>query len=316
MATQDYANGSEFTASKIGRRGRRGMTRSGDPKGLPDGGARLELAQTYLDIQRRLWPRAVELGTLPAPTPGDARKLADEFLARFRGEPAGADGQPTGGLGKRLGAAYLRYSCDNSNPRSLDQQLKNALERAARDGTFVPWELVFADAAVTGTTADRRGYALAKAAMTRPAGGPECLYVDEIGRASRDAVEALRLGKLVEAARKRMVGASDNFDSDAPTSKLQLHLFAMLNEWFVDQLRTKVVRGMGGGFARGKNLGKAAVGYRLVPLLDAGGRQVVGDTGKPQSRKQIDEVQAGHVREGLPAVRRGGVEPGTGSETV
>jgi hypothetical protein len=49
-----------------------------------------------------------------------------------------------------LGLAYLRFSDENSNPRSLDQQLLNVLNRARRDGVFVPWQYVLADAAVSG----------------------------------------------------------------------------------------------------------------------------------------------------------------------
>ncbi len=59
-------------------------------------------------------------------------------------------------------ACYIRYSSDNSNPRSLDQQLRLILDRAKQNGHFVPWSYVFADAAVTGTTAERRGYILSK----------------------------------------------------------------------------------------------------------------------------------------------------------
>jgi hypothetical protein len=49
-----------------------------------------------------------------------------------------------------LGLAYLRFSDENSNPRSLDQQLLNVLNRARRDGVFMPWQYVLADAAVGG----------------------------------------------------------------------------------------------------------------------------------------------------------------------
>jgi hypothetical protein len=42
--------------------------------------------------------------------------------------------------------------------------------------------------------------------------GPRRLYADELGRARRDHIEALRLGKFVEALRKRMIGVSDGFD--------------------------------------------------------------------------------------------------------
>ena len=53
----------------------------------------------------------------------------------------------------------------------------------------------------TVTIAARRGYQSTKAAMELLM-GPRRLYIDEIGLASRDAIEALRLGKLIEKPRQ------------------------------------------------------------------------------------------------------------------
>lgn len=267
-------------------------------KGLPDEAALRDLARTYIELQRRLWPELTRTKFLPARSEKSIATLADQFRERFLGDGVPRfEAPPDAGWWKQLGAAYLRYSCENSNPRSLDQQLKNVLERAARDGVFIPWEYVFADAAVSGTTAARRGYQMAKAAVELDDGGPHVFYVDEIGRASRDAIEALRLGRLIEVRKKRMVGVTDGFDSDGTYSKIMLQVFAMLQAWFVDQLRSKVLRGMADGFARGKNLGKPALGYKLAPMTDTDGRPVTDDGGEPVMVKVIDEGEAEHVRE-------------------
>ena len=84
-----------------------------------------------------------------------------------------------------------RHSCGLSpvlvrqlKSQSLDQQLRNILERARREDMFVPWAFVCADAAVSGTTSERRGYQMAKA-LIEADGSIECLYVDEMGRAAR-----------------------------------------------------------------------------------------------------------------------------------
>lgn len=152
---------------------------------MPETAARLEPARTYIDVQRRLWPELVRAKFLPPATQKVAAELADQFRDLFRG-----GGDPLfeyhGGseFWTQLGAAYLRYGCDNSNPRSLDQQLKNVLERAARDRVFIPWVYVFADAAVSGTAAARRGYQLVKAAVRLGPVGPHCVYVDEVCRAA------------------------------------------------------------------------------------------------------------------------------------
>ncbi len=118
------------------------------------------------------------------------------------------------------------------------------------------------------------------------------LYIDELGRASRDAIESLRLGKLVAAAGKRLVGATDGFDSAQPQSKMMLHMFAMLHEWFVDQLRAKVKRGMADGFDRGTTIGKPAFGYILVPDTDADGQPRLRPNGLPRHRRVIEPAAA------------------------
>ncbi|MFM7033779.1 MAG: hypothetical protein ACKOYJ_01090, partial [Planctomycetia bacterium] len=69
--------------------------------------------------------------------------------------------------------AYLRFSDENSNPRSLDQQLINVLNRARRDSVFVPWQYVMADAAVNKRNAStvggpKRGH---RSTHPRPHGG-------------------------------------------------------------------------------------------------------------------------------------------------
>ena len=271
--------------------------RKNPDKGLPDEAARLELARTYLTLQRRLWPELVRAKFLPPITPKSVAELANQFRDLFLGDGLPPAYPAESELWKQLGAVYLRYSDDNSNPRSLDQQLRNVLERAARERLFIPWVYVFADAAVTGTTAARRGYQLTKAAVRLGQDGPQCFFVDELGRASRDAIESLRLGKLVDGTRKRLVGATDGFDSDLPQSKMMLQLFAIVQEWFIDQLRAKVLRGMSDGFRRGKNLGRAPLGYKLADRTDANDKPVLDEDGRPEKEKVVDEATAGYVRE-------------------
>jgi site-specific DNA recombinase len=189
----------------------------------------------------------------------------------------------------------LRYSSDKSNPRSLVQQLKRSLQKASEYGHFVPWDYVFSDAAVSGTTPFRRGYEMSKAAISDGAIHIVALYIDEIGRASRNAIEALKLGQLIDSLGKRLIGVSDGFDTNSPMSKLMLSIFAALQEWFIDQLRAKVNRGLDDAFDQGGNLGVPAIGYKLVPHRDENGIQVFGKDGQPMNTLAIDEEQSQYV---------------------
>jgi hypothetical protein len=123
----------------------------------------LELARTYLEVQARLWPDLAETAAVPAADPATIAAMADDFERRYRHLQADVfrpGDTPIAWIA--LAVAYLRFSDENSNPQSLDQQLLNVLNRARRDGVFVPWQYVLADAAVSGTLACRTGYTLAK----------------------------------------------------------------------------------------------------------------------------------------------------------
>ncbi len=251
-----------------------------------------------MEIQGRLFPKLVQLGVIPRKSKAEVERLATAFEQRF----LKADVQPEALLlhsrhWEQLAACYLRYSCDKSNPRSLVQQLKLTLERAAANKHFIPWQFVFADAAVTGTTADRHGYELANLQMASTAAdSPVVLYIDEIGRASRDMVEALRLGRMIDAMGKRLVGVSDGFDSDHQMWKFVLSIFAALQEWFIDQLKPKVKRGMRDAHRQGTNLRPAAVGYKLVPAVDATGSPIFGKDGVRSKMLAVDEKTMPYIQ--------------------
>lgn len=266
-------------------------------RGLPDRATLLEMAETYLEVQRELWPELVKQKLLPKPTPAVLESMALDFERCFRaGELQGFDSAPASGRWKQLAAAYTRFSDPNSNPRSLAQQLRNILVRAHQDGAFIPWAFVFADAAITGTIASRRSYQMTKELLRLRPSPVESFYIDEIGRASRDTIEALILGRLITDAKKRMIGVTDGFDSAKPHSNMLLTLFAMLQQWFVEQLRSKVNRGMDDAFRQGSNIHGPCVGYRLVPVRDQHGAEVLDNTGNAILTKEVAEEEAAYVR--------------------
>jgi DNA invertase Pin-like site-specific DNA recombinase len=265
--------------------------------GLPAHHDLVGLAKKWLEDQRRHWPDH------PDARLRDQRHedtVAAEMATQFRdgylrgAGPSFSHATPTGCTPK--GIAYLRFSCDNSNPRSLAQQLGNVLTRAQREGVFIPWEAVLADAAVSGTIASRRGYQMAKKAIIEQP-GLSVLFLDEIGRASRDLEEVLKLGRKIDQAGKRFVGATDGFDSAIPNNRIMLANQGMMQEWFVGQLKEKVKRGMKDAFQQGKVIQNACLGYRLEPVMDANGKSVINTKGKVQKVRVIDEEQATLVRE-------------------
>ncbi len=264
-------------------------------RGLPDRSSLQSLAETYLDVQQQHWPKEIARIYPEVSRDSDLGSMIELFERTYiSGEPS----KEIAGPSERgmLGVAYCRYSDANSNPRSLDQQLKNVLERAAKEAFFIPWQYVFADAAISGTTDQRGGYQLMKSLIMRDADAPKCFFIDELGRASRDHIESLSLGRLIEQCGKRLIGATDGFDSENPTSKIMLTIFSMLHELFVDQLREKVGRGMDDAFRQGKPLYKPSYGYALEPILDDDGATIVSQDGKPVQQVVIVPAEAEQVR--------------------
>jgi DNA invertase Pin-like site-specific DNA recombinase len=258
----------------------RGRARS-DDFGLPGRQGLLDLARTYIEVQARLWPELSGTPAVPAADAATIAAMADDFERRFRKQDA-ALFQPGAvpRIWTDLGLAYLRFSDENSNPRSLDQQLLNVLNRARRDGVFVPWQYVLADAAVSGTLACRRGYTLAKILVEqRNKSGVAWFLIDDLSRMSRNTIESLRLGELATETDVRVIGASDGFDSANPHSSLLLPVLGSMNEAFITQLRSKVKRGMDDAFRRGDNIHPPGVGYRLVDVKDADGNLVITHKG-------------------------------------
>jgi len=278
---------------------RRGRVRSAD-FGMPERQGLLDLARTYLEVQARLWPDLVGTAAVPAADAVTIAAMADDFERRFRQQHAEAfrpGDTPLAWIA--LAVAYLRFSDENSNPRSLDQQLLNVLNRARRDGVFVPWQYVLADAAVSGTLACRTGYTLAKTIVERrDEFGVTWFLIDDLSRLSRNTIESLRHGELAEATGVRVIGASDGYDSANPQSSLLLPVLGSMNEAFITQLRSKVKRGMDDAFRRGDNIHPPGVGYRLVDLKDAHGNLVITHKNTIEKVVEIDPEAADWTRRG------------------
>ena len=192
MASRNYSvSSAKILDNRVGvTPGTRTGRQRNPERGLPSVDALRELARTYLQTQAALWPDLVRNGTIPELFDEVLDKLASDFKRQFLDAGVKEAIHLHASLpSAKFASSYLRYSCDHSNPRSLDQQLRLQLEKARQNNHFIPWRLVFADAAVSGTTADRSGYILAKKALR--IAGMETMYIDEIGRASRDAIESL-----------------------------------------------------------------------------------------------------------------------------
>src|SRR6056297_296068 len=236
------------------------------PRGLPHFDSLVQLAETYLRSQSAAWSTDLVLTVYGNASPEQLSAMATQFTTAYSTESvAPVPMIPTNENVQGIGCAYLRFSDDNSNPRSLHQQLTNILPCAAGDGCWIAWERVFADAAIPGTTENRPGYQLAKSLATLPDTGVDAIYIDELSRLNREQIASLQFGQDSRNAGVTIVGVTDGFRSDNKMSKVAHAMTAMQHEMFSDQLKDKVIRGERDAFLSGKPVGLPPTGLKLIP---------------------------------------------------
>lgn len=267
--------------------------------GLPKMPDLLKLAEVYLDVQIRIWPESIVAGFVPTKSPESIKEMSEAFTTAFQSGCPHLFSNAPKELPQCCGlaTAYLRYSSENSNARSLDDQLASILKAARANDHFIPWVNVLADSSVSGAIAVRRGYVMAKDVLKRPSGGGsvEALYVYDISRASRDVIEMHKLARFARAHGKNILGAADSFDLSKPHADMQLMSMSMYSQTLLESVRHRVRAGMKGAVERGTSVGRAPFGYKLVPLLDSNGKEQISKGGRVLKVVAIDPAQRANV---------------------
>jgi DNA invertase Pin-like site-specific DNA recombinase len=257
-------------------------------RGLPPDLELQRLAAEYLRVQRKHWPALVKEGLLPEGE-GALGGMVEDFKRRHR--TGQVDPEPLRALLKhcpKLAGAYNRYSCDNSSPTSIVDQMVHVLDKARKEDRFVPWSYVFCDYSVTGLDGSRQGYSSYKKVLQDGGHFIDTTYVDDFTRPSRDEVEWWRLAHLSRRLQTRMVGASDGFDLSAPNWDMMISVYGLLSRLFIKGLREKVKRGMRGAARRGSCLGKLPLGFTRCARRDEQGGVVRDKDGLPQYVPCVD----------------------------
>src|SRR5579871_435748 len=153
-------------------------------------------------------------------------------------------------------AIYARYSSDNQNDRSVDDQIALCRDICKREGWTVA--KVFEDRAISGSsTANRPGF---KEMMRALEGrGFDVLVSEDMDRIFRDKADYHNARKSFEYHGVPIHTATGK------VGKLDGSLRALMGEYFIDNLKVHVVRAMEGVIRDGRHAGGKAYGYRPVP---------------------------------------------------
>lgn len=166
-------------------------------------------------------------------------------------------------------AVYARYSTDGQKETSIDDQIRCCEETASRYGLTVSKSLIFADDAITGAakaTHKRDQWHALRAAVR--AGKVDVIICDQQCRLARSAKESLDFFDDLKMHNVRLLSA-DGFDSEHPTAKLLFGIKSVFGEFFLDETRHRVRRGMVGEFERGSMVTAVPYGYQVDVVRSA-----------------------------------------------
>jgi len=176
---------------------------------------------------------------------------------------------------------YARYSSDNQNATSIEDQFRICRGRAAQDG----WQIVgtYQDPAISGASVILRPgiQALLQDARRRKF---DIVLAEALDRISRDQADIAILFKHLRFAGVQIVTLAEG-----EISELHVGLKGTMNALFLKDLAAKTHRGLQGRVEKGKSGGGLCYGYEVVKRTNGEGEPLRGE-------RRINEAEALIVR--------------------
>lgn len=192
---------------------------------------------------------------------------------------------------QEIGAIYARFSSENQDASSIQQQVDKCRQKAASDGVLIPDSLIFVDEAQSGTKRNRPGLqSLMKAARL---GRFHRLYLDNISRLARDYVHFGNVHEeLTQSDNVRVISICEGYDSSFPGSSFLVGVHSLMSQQFLETHRHNVCRGQEQTIDDGYSCGDWPFGYKSEPIPGT----ERGREKKPRMRIVIDPEQCEIVR--------------------
>ena len=175
---------------------------------------------------------------------------------------------------------YARYSSDNQNETSIEQQLKVCREYCQRNNYAIIAE--YWDEAISGRTDDRPQFQKMLRESKRNSFQGVVIY--SVDRFSRSVLQSATYANELEKNGVTLISATEHI-TGSPSGKLTLNMLMAFAQYYSDELAQKITRGMDynaeHGYVTGGNI---ALGYKT---------EVVEGTGKnAKKRFVVDEKTA------------------------
>lgn len=166
---------------------------------------------------------------------------------------------------------YARFSSDNQNPRSADDQIRICRERADKENW--PVIAVFQDEATSGAAgiSDHQRPGLSALLRLVECGGVDQVLAESTDRVSRHVADAHTIRERIEFAGARLFTLFDG----AVTPMIGL-IKGFTDAQFRSDLASRSRRGHTANIGRGRATGGTAYGYRIANKLDERGGLIAG----------------------------------------
>jgi DNA invertase Pin-like site-specific DNA recombinase len=137
-------------------------------------------------------------------------------------------------------AIYARYSSDNQRQSSIEDQIRNCREAAARKGWVVVEEYIFSDSEKTGTTMHGRSglQTLMALAKTKPK-RIDYILVDDTSRFGRNKADSFKNLEILTFYDVHLYFVEDGLDSAEPWFENAFHDKAKADAHFSVSLVTR-----------------------------------------------------------------------------
>ncbi len=179
-----------------------------------------------------------------------------------------------------IGAAYIRVSDERQDEYSPDSQLKKIREFAAKEGYLIPDEYVFYDDGISGRSVRKRNDFNRMIAIAKEKSHPfDVIYVWKFSRFARNQEESLVYKNLLQKKGVVVRSVSEPIPG-GPFGKLIERIIEWMDEFYLINLGSEVIRGMTEKISRGKPVVAPPFGYKMgddvyIPDEESGAADIV-----------------------------------------
>ena len=180
----------------------------------------------------------------------------------------------------KIGSAYIRVSDERQDEYSPTSQLKKIREHAEKEGYMIPDEYVFYDDGISGKSVKKRADFNRMIALAKDKEHTfDRIYVWKLSRFARNQEESIVYKNLLRKIGVSVVSVSEPLP-DGPFGSLIERIIEWMDEFYLINLGTEVLRGMSEKVSRGEPVVYAPYGYinadkTYLPDEESGAASVV-----------------------------------------